>query len=103
LDIGTYYGLFPCEAVRRGATRVVGIEMDSERFNIALKIAEFYGNSYTIINVFVGLLGHAPPWLLRMFHMQTNNRRGRFVNDSNNLHISNFINKITETCQHTPR
>jgi SAM-dependent methyltransferase len=50
LDIGTYYGLFPCEAVRRGATRVVGIEMDSERFIIARKIADFYGNSYTIIN-----------------------------------------------------
>ena len=29
------------------------------------------------------MLGHSPPWLLRMFHMQTNNRRGRFVN---NLH-----------------
>jgi SAM-dependent methyltransferase len=43
LDVGTYYGFFPNDAVRRGATRAVGIEADPERFAIARRIAEFNG------------------------------------------------------------
>ena len=48
LDVGTYYGLYPCEAMSRGATRAVGIEQDAERYSIARRIAEFHGASYEI-------------------------------------------------------
>jgi SAM-dependent methyltransferase len=43
LDIGTYYGFLPYEAVRRGASRVVGVEMDDGRYAIARRIAELNG------------------------------------------------------------
>jgi SAM-dependent methyltransferase len=49
LDIGTYYGMFPCEAIERGATRAVGIEPDSERYSIARRVAELNGSKYEII------------------------------------------------------
>ena len=48
LDVGTYYGFFPCEAMRRGATRAVGVEADPERCAIAKRIAELHGNRYEI-------------------------------------------------------
>jgi SAM-dependent methyltransferase len=48
LDVGTYYGFFPYEAMRRGATRAVGIEADPERCAIAKRIAELHGNPYEI-------------------------------------------------------
>lgn len=48
LDIGTYYGLYPCEAVARGAARAVGIEQDAGRYAIAKRIAELNGNRYEI-------------------------------------------------------
>jgi SAM-dependent methyltransferase len=48
LDVGTYYGLYPCEAMERGAVRAVGIEQDAERYAIAKRIAELNGNRYEI-------------------------------------------------------
>jgi SAM-dependent methyltransferase len=48
LDVGTYYGLYPCEAMERGAVRAVGIEQDPERYAIARRIAELNGNRYEI-------------------------------------------------------
>jgi 2-polyprenyl-3-methyl-5-hydroxy-6-metoxy-1,4-benzoquinol methylase len=39
LDVGCYYGYFLQEAIRRGATRAVGIEADPERFRIASTLA----------------------------------------------------------------
>lgn len=49
LDVGTYYGFLPSEAMRRGATRAVGLEPDPERFQIARRIAELNGG-YEILN-----------------------------------------------------
>ena len=43
LDVGTYYGFFPYDAMQRGASRALGIEADPERFAIARRIAEFNG------------------------------------------------------------
>lgn len=48
LDVGTYYGLYPFEAMERGAARAVGIEQDAERYAIAKRIAELNGNRYEI-------------------------------------------------------
>jgi 2-polyprenyl-3-methyl-5-hydroxy-6-metoxy-1,4-benzoquinol methylase len=48
LDVGTYYGFFPAEAIRRGASRAVGIEADHERYDIARRIAELNGRTYEI-------------------------------------------------------
>lgn len=49
LDIGTYYGLYPCEAMRRGAAAATGIELDPERYAIARRIAELHGGTYRIV------------------------------------------------------
>ena len=48
LDIGTNYGVFPFEAVRRGASRAVGIELDPERAAVAARIAALHGHPYEI-------------------------------------------------------
>jgi SAM-dependent methyltransferase len=48
LDIGTYYGYFPCEAIRRGARSAVGLEPDPARYEIARRIAELNGGHYEI-------------------------------------------------------
>ena len=53
LDVGTYYGLYPCEAILRGAIRAVGIEQDAERYSIAKRISEFHGIRYEIRNASV--------------------------------------------------
>ena len=50
LDIGTNYGLFSQEAVRRGATKVVGIEMNETYFEIAKKISELYQGTYSVLH-----------------------------------------------------
>ena len=50
LDVGTYYGAFPAEAIARGAQRAVGIEIDERRFQTAKRIAAFNGNSYDIVH-----------------------------------------------------
>jgi SAM-dependent methyltransferase len=39
LDVGCYYGYFLHDAIRRGATRAVGVEADPERFHIASTLA----------------------------------------------------------------
>jgi SAM-dependent methyltransferase len=49
LDVGTYYGLLPLEALARGAKRAVGLEPDPERFAVARRIAELHGNRHQII------------------------------------------------------
>jgi 2-polyprenyl-3-methyl-5-hydroxy-6-metoxy-1,4-benzoquinol methylase len=49
LDVGTYYGLYPCEAMRLGATRAAGVELDPERFAIARRIAELHGSTYRVL------------------------------------------------------
>ena len=48
LDVGTYYGIFPYEAIQRGAVRVVGLEPDPDRHAVASRIAELHGNAYEI-------------------------------------------------------
>lgn len=53
LDVGCYYGFFLHEGIRRGASRAVGIEADSERFRIASKLANLWGDK---IEVLEGLL-----------------------------------------------
>lgn len=42
LDVGCYHGFFLHDAVRRGAQRAVGIEMDSERFETASTLAPLW-------------------------------------------------------------
>jgi 2-polyprenyl-3-methyl-5-hydroxy-6-metoxy-1,4-benzoquinol methylase len=49
LDVGTYYGLFPCEAIRRGAREAVGIEPDPSRYQVAKRISELYGGAYEVL------------------------------------------------------
>ena len=44
LDVGTNYGIVPCEATRRGAVRAVGLEPDPKLFPVAQRIAELNGN-----------------------------------------------------------
>jgi SAM-dependent methyltransferase len=53
LDVGCYYGFFLHEAIRRGASRAVGIEADPERFQIAEKLAGLWDNK---VEVMEGLL-----------------------------------------------
>ena len=48
LDVGTYYGIFPYEALQRGAARAVGLEPAAERYAVANRIAELHGNAYEI-------------------------------------------------------
>ena len=49
LDVGCYYGFFLHDAIRRGASRVVGIEADSERFGIAEKLASLWGGKIEVL------------------------------------------------------
>lgn len=48
LDVGCYYGRFAYEAVRRGATRVVGVESDGGRSALAQRIARLHGDAYEV-------------------------------------------------------
>jgi len=67
LDVGTYYGLYPCEAISRGAARAVGIEQDAERYSIARRIAEFHGASYEIRNANIEQLEETETFDLVLF------------------------------------
>jgi len=49
LEVGTYYGFFPNEAMRRGASLAVGVEGDIGRSSIAKRISELNGDRYNII------------------------------------------------------
>jgi SAM-dependent methyltransferase len=53
LDVGCYYGFFLHEALRRGASRAVGIEADPERFRIASTLAPLWDGK---IEIHEGLL-----------------------------------------------
>jgi SAM-dependent methyltransferase len=50
LDVGTNYGIFPCEAVARGASRAVGLEPSPDHFPVAHRIAELNGGRWEIRN-----------------------------------------------------
>ena len=50
LDVGTYYGFYPIEALRRGAAAAVGVEPDPGRFAIARRIAALHGDTYQVLN-----------------------------------------------------
>ena len=49
LDVGCHYGYYVHEALKRGASRAVGIEADPERFSIAKEIARLQSNGAEII------------------------------------------------------
>jgi 2-polyprenyl-3-methyl-5-hydroxy-6-metoxy-1,4-benzoquinol methylase len=53
LDVGCYYGFFLHDAIRRGATRAVGIESDPERSRIASTLGRLWHGK---IDVHEGLL-----------------------------------------------
>lgn len=55
LDVGCYYGFFLHEAVRRHATRAVGIEMDSEHYAIAASLAPLWHGKVAVHH---GMLEH---------------------------------------------
>jgi SAM-dependent methyltransferase len=48
LDVGCYYGRYCYEAVQRGATDVVGLEPDGERWGVARRIADLHGGAYDV-------------------------------------------------------
>lgn len=49
LDVGACYGFFSHDAIQRGATVVVGVEPDPERFKIATRISELNGGRYRMV------------------------------------------------------
>lgn len=49
LDVGCYYGLYSHEAKKRGASRVVGVELNEDRFYVAKEIATLIGNGVEIV------------------------------------------------------
>jgi len=48
LDVGCYYGLYCHEAARRGAGRVLGVELNEERFAIARELARLWEDGVEI-------------------------------------------------------
>jgi SAM-dependent methyltransferase len=48
LDVGTAYGVFPYEAVERGAARALGLEPNPETFAVAERIAELHGGRWEV-------------------------------------------------------
>jgi hypothetical protein len=48
LDIGTFYGFYPSEAILRGARFAVGIEPDAQRCAVAKRIAALNGDRWEI-------------------------------------------------------
>lgn len=48
LDVGCYYGLYSHEAAKRGARRVLGIELNEERFAVAKEIARLWEDGVEI-------------------------------------------------------
>jgi SAM-dependent methyltransferase len=48
LDIGTNYGFFALEASKRGASRIVAVEADTETYSIAASIAALHGSPYEV-------------------------------------------------------
>jgi len=50
LDVGCYYGLYSHEAKRRGARRVVGVELNEERWRIASQIARYMDEGVEVLH-----------------------------------------------------
>lgn len=48
LDVGCYYGLYCHEAARRGAHRVLGVELDERRYSIARELARLWDDGVEI-------------------------------------------------------
>ena len=48
LDVGTNYGAIPCEAIRRGAARAVGLELSASHAAVAQRIAELNGGRWEV-------------------------------------------------------
>jgi 2-polyprenyl-3-methyl-5-hydroxy-6-metoxy-1,4-benzoquinol methylase len=48
LDVGTAYGFFPYEAVRRGAGRAVGVEINPQSVAVARRIAALHGDRWEV-------------------------------------------------------
>lgn len=48
LDVGTSYGVFPYEAIDRGAARAVGLEPNPRSYAVAKRICELHGNRWEI-------------------------------------------------------
>jgi SAM-dependent methyltransferase len=48
LDVGTAYGIFPYEAITRGAARAVGVEGNPQTCSVAKRISELHGGRWEI-------------------------------------------------------
>ncbi len=48
LDVGTAYGVFPFEAMERGATRALGLEPNPRTFAVAERIAALHGGRWEV-------------------------------------------------------
>ena len=57
LDVGTSYGVFPYEAISRGAAHAVGLEPNPRTHAVAKRIAELHGNRWEIREARVEELG----------------------------------------------
>ena len=57
LDVGTSYGVFPYEAIERGAERAVGLEPNPDTYAVAKRISELHGNRWEIRETRVEELG----------------------------------------------
>jgi SAM-dependent methyltransferase len=72
LDVGTYYGFYAYEAMRRGARATLGIEPNPERCAVARRIAELHGDRYEIRQASAQQLGAKDRFdvilLLRVLH-----------------------------------
>src|SRR5512139_1669559 len=67
LDVGTYYGFYPIEALRRGAAAAVGVELDAERFAVAQRIAELWGGAHRVLRGRAEELAFDEPFDLVLF------------------------------------
>jgi 2-polyprenyl-3-methyl-5-hydroxy-6-metoxy-1,4-benzoquinol methylase len=50
LDVGCYYGLYCHEAIRRGAKKAVGVELNKDRVKVAQQIAHYLGNGVEVLH-----------------------------------------------------
>jgi len=57
LDVGTSYGVFPYEAISRGAARAVGLEPNPRSYAVAKRVSELHGGRWEIRQARVEELG----------------------------------------------
>ncbi len=57
LDVGTSYGVFPYEAMERGAARALGLEPNPTTYAVANRISELHGRRWEIRQARVEELG----------------------------------------------